>query len=187
MAGALDHRKSGISKAFGEYLAKEVEDIPCLASRILSAYSIDSDSNDDDRALHGILHLLNDVFFYIPTVYLARSWKDGAAYVYRFNLPNPWKGRWQGEASHITDLTMLLHNFDEFLTEEQKEVSQNYTRDLLAFVSGQKPWQAFDGQEEFEREYGNLPGGRRKFIWDIMTKIEPDRLALVLEQFIASG
>ncbi|KAJ5759489.1 hypothetical protein N7520_006645 [Penicillium odoratum] len=187
MAGALDHRKSSIGKAFGEYLAKEVEDIAGLASKILSAYSIDIDGNDDDRALYGILHLLNDVIFYIPTVYLAQSWKDGAAYLYRFNAPNPWKGRWQGEASHLTDLTMLLHNFDEFLTEEQKKTGQKYTRDLLAFVSGQKPWQAFDRQEAFEREYGNLPGGRRKFIWDIMTKIEPDRLALVLEQFIAGG
>lgn len=186
MAGALDHRVSGIGKAFGEHLENEVKDIPGLAGKILSAYNINSENNDDD-SLHGILRLLNDVFFYIPTVYLAQSWKDGAAYVYRFNSPNPWEGRWQGEVSHITDLTMLLHNFDEFLTEEQKEAGRNYTRDLLKFVSGKKPWQAFDGQEAFEREYGTLLGGRRKFIWDIVEEIEPDRLAFVLEQFIARG
>ncbi|KAJ5809224.1 uncharacterized protein N7503_001442 [Penicillium pulvis] len=186
MAGALDHRKSGIGKAFGEHLEKEVKDIPGLAGKILSAYTINS-GNNDDHSLHGVLRLLNDVFFYIPTVYLAQSWKDGAAYVYRFNSRNPWEGRWQGEASHITDLTMLLHNFDEFLTEEQKEAGRDYTRDLLTFVSGKKPWQAFDRHEAFEREYGTLSGGRRKFIWDIVEEIEPDRLAFVLEQFIARG
>ncbi|KAJ5660918.1 uncharacterized protein N7484_000290 [Penicillium longicatenatum] len=174
MAGALDHRKSGIGKAFEEYLTKEVEDIPGLSSKILSTYGIDSDNNDDE-ALHGILRLLNDVFFYIPTVYLAQSWNDGAAYVYRFNSLNPWEGRWKGKASHITDLTMLLHNYDEFLNEEQKIAGQDYTRDLLAFVSGKKPWQASYGQGAFEREYGHLQGGRSKSIWDIIKEIEPLR------------
>ncbi|KAJ5667420.1 hypothetical protein N7507_003284 [Penicillium longicatenatum] len=170
-----------------EYLTKEVEDIPGLSSKILSTYGIDSDNNNDDEALHGILRLLNDVFFYIPTVYLAQSWNDGAAYVYRFNSPNPWEGRWKGKASHITDLTMLLHNYDEFLNEEQKIAGQDYTRDLLAFVSGKKAWQASYGQGAFEREYGHLQDGRSTSIWDIIEEIEPDRLALVLEQFIARG
>lgn len=117
---------------------------------------------------------------------MAGAWKSGSAYLYRFNAPNPWEGRWQGEAAHITDLTMLLHNFDEFLTEEQKGPGGVFSHDLLAFVSAKAPWKAFDGQESSAREYGSLTSDRRDFIWEILKEIEPDRLTGLLEGFLAS-
>ncbi|KAJ5201253.1 hypothetical protein N7449_006056 [Penicillium cf. viridicatum] len=187
MAGALDHRKLGIYESWAQYLVKELEDVPGLADNILSAYGMNGKNCNDDECLHGILRFMTDMFFYVPTVYLARAWKTGAAYVYRFNAPNPWKGRWEGEASHITDQSMLLHNFDEFLTEDQKQIAWSYTRDLLAFVSGVPPWKSFEGQESFERQYGSSLGGRPRFIWDILKRVEPDRISSMLEQFIASG
>ncbi|KAJ5693116.1 hypothetical protein N7462_002539 [Penicillium macrosclerotiorum] len=168
-----------------DYLVKVLEDVPGLAEKILSAYGMNGENCIEDECLHGILRFMNDVFFYMPTVHLARVWKTGAAYVYRFDAPNPWKGRWEGEASHITDQTMLLHNFDEFLTEDQKQIGWSYTRDLLAFISGMPPWQPFDDQESFERQYGGSLGDRRRFIWDILKDIEHDRIAFLLEQFIA--
>ena len=174
--------------SFAQHIASGLTHAPGLANKILSAYGINAGKQKDDEDLYGILKLANDLFFYIPTFHMAGAWKSGSAYVYKFNSPNPWKGRWQGEAAHITDLTMLLHNFDEFLTEEQKEPGREFSRDLLAFVSGKAPWKAFDGQESSAREYGILSRDqKRNFIWEILNEVETDRLAGLLEGFLASG
>ncbi|KAJ5381525.1 uncharacterized protein N7496_003953 [Penicillium cataractarum] len=187
LAGALEHRKAGIGMSFAGHLASGLTQAPGLADKILSTYGINVDNQNDDGDLYGILKLANDLFFYVPTIYMAEAWKSGSAYLYRFNSPNPWEGQWQGEAAHITDLTMLLHNFDEFLTEEQQGPGREFSHDLLTFVSAKAPWKAFDGQESSAREYGSLISDQRGSIWEILKGIDPDQLTGLLEGFLASG
>lgn len=143
---------------------------------------------DDEQMLRNILKLANDLFFYAPTVCLARAWKTGAAYVYRFDQGNPWQGRWQGEASHITDLTVLLQNYNDHLPEEHRAVGRKYAEDLLIFASGRAPWDALKGNEDsFVQHYGSSPRGRRGDIWSFFDRIGADRLLAVFEAFVARG
>ncbi|KAL2857319.1 putative carboxylesterase [Aspergillus pseudoustus] len=186
LASAFDGHTNDISRRFRAFLTDQLADVPDAASRLLAAYRFTA---DDDAALKQILKLANDIVFYAPTVAIARAWQHGAAYVYRFDQGNPWEGRWQGEASHITDLAMLTQNFNEVLPDEHREVAKMYARDLLTFASGQPPWEAFKpGPSPFSKTYGgSLSGeGRRELIWGFMDEIGADRLAALIDGFIAT-
>jgi carboxylesterase type B len=184
----LDCRKADIGDAFTTFLSRKLSKSPDVVSRILSSYHIDKDASDDN-VLKNILRFANDVFFYAPTVCIARAWKSGAAYVYRFDQGNPWEGRWQGEAAHITDLTMLLQNYNDFLPDACRAIGRDYARDILVFASGRSPWSAYQKAEErpFVQNYGSLPEGRREFIWGLMKDIGADNLMALLEAFIVEG
>lgn len=184
----MDSRKANIGKAFTTFISRKLSDAPDLASRILSSYHIDEDASDE-IALKNILKFANDILFYAPSICLAAAWKSGAAYVYRFDQGNPWEGRWQGEAAHITDLTMLLQNYNEFLPQSCRATGSEYARDILVFASGQAPWSSYQRAEErpFVRSYGSLPRGRRDFIWDLMKDVGADRLVTLFETFIVEG
>ncbi|KAL4810491.1 Alpha/Beta hydrolase protein [Aspergillus unguis] len=141
LALALDHRKENIGNAFASFIEKGLADLPEVAAQLLSSYEIQD--GQDDEALRNILRLANDLVFYAPSMCLAQAWKSSSAYVYQFNQANPWQGRWQGEACHITDLTALLQNYTGLLPEENKAVGREYAADILAFASGKAPWEAF--------------------------------------------
>jgi carboxylesterase type B len=179
-------QKKNIGKSFAQFLTKQLLDAPDVASQILSSYEIIDDSAED-VGLKNILKLANDIMFYVPTISLAKAWKTGAAYVYRFDQANPWEGPWQGNACHITDLSMLLQNFDAFLPNEHKEVGRKFAKDLFVFASGVAPWTAYEGEKPFVQKYGSLQGGRREFIWKIVDRVGADRLASLLEAFIVEG
>lgn len=121
---------------------------------------------------------------------LAKAWHTGAAYVYHFEKPNPWEGRWQGKASHLTDLAYLLHNFDSFLSKEQVAIGTGFSRGLLAFVSGKTPWPPLtnDG-EPFVKVFGDTTtsGSQSISVSQIMDQVGADRLSEIFEQFIAKG
>lgn len=194
-AGALEHRKCHIADTFARHLTTSLPRCAeSVIATLLSGYHVTKE-NTDEGAFEGVLHLANDIMFEAPTLAIARSWsrapETGSAYVYQFNQPNPWPGRWEGQPSHVIDLTLLLQNYIDFLPSECKEVGREYATKLLQFVSGMAPWQAFDGptrenDDGFKlKSFGNVNRDGRKHIGPLMKELGGDRLLEILEVFIA--
>lgn len=65
------------------------------------------------------------------------------AFLYRFNVPNPWPGPWKGHATHILDIVFLLQNYREKLAVGQRKTGERMAREVVAFVSGRRSWPAY--------------------------------------------
>jgi hypothetical protein len=148
---------------------------------------------NDDRDSNGFLRLVHDIMFYAPAEIIASAWPIGRSYLYHFNEPNPWPGRWRGHASHLTDLAFLWQNYDEALAPLSRRVSWQFSADLISFINGQAPWRAYrtvSGNLPMARIYGPsreiLVAGvavagskacrRRERIWEFIDKIGADLL-----------
>jgi hypothetical protein len=108
--------------------------------------------NDSDS--DGFLRLVHDIMFYAPAEMIASTWPMGRSYLYHFNEPNPWPGRWRGHASHLTDLAFLWQNYDEALAPLSRRASRQFSADLISFINGRAPWRAY------RTASGNLPMAR---------------------------
>lgn len=119
---------------------------------MLSTYGITPDLSDD-VALRLILTFATEISFYVPVLAFATGW-PGDAYVYHFNEPNPWEGRWKGESTHVLDIAFLFQNYNEFLNPLQKEVAVKLASDFIRFISGNAPWAAFEMATREVMPYG---------------------------------
>ncbi|KAK5174082.1 uncharacterized protein LTR77_001162 [Saxophila tyrrhenica] len=170
----LVHRKKGIASAFCSSLTSSLSSHPGLSDRLLSAYDLHPDL-DDDEAFIKVLEVANDLNFYVPTLSLSQNLaKHMKTYMYRFNEPNPWEGQWKGHASHILDLAFLLQNFNEYLGEEQKGTAVRFAKDVVAFLHRESPWEG-SGKAKVLGPQGKMevvedvPGqvGRRSIMLDL--------------------
>lgn len=141
----------------------------------------------DDEAFVKILEISGDINFYAPTVPLAKNLSATMpTYVYRFNEPNHWPGQWQGKVSHIHDLVYLLLNFNENLSEQQKQLAEEFASDVISFVNGREPWQRYKSAKVFKagetKVVEDLPEevGRRKIIFEIAEEVGWDPYAEAL-------
>lgn len=132
--------KNNCSKRFIAVLKEAVGSHPEIAQRILDAYKI-TENTPDDEAISSILLFFTDISFHSSTLSFARGW-NGSAYVYYFNEGNPWDGPWKGRANHILDVIYFFQNLGEFLTPEQKQVSEAFSEDFFKFCHGTAPWPA---------------------------------------------
>jgi len=143
---SLFRRKDGIAAAFRASIAKTLAKYPDAVQPILAHYSLDeastTDTSDDD-AFKKVLLFMNDVSFSMPVVEIAANF-PGDSYVLAFNEPNPWDGPFKGEASHILDVAFLFQNFNDHLSSEQKGAAVALGSDVISFVRGEAPWQAFN-------------------------------------------
>lgn len=167
-------------------------------NKLLETYEISADL-PDEVAMSKVLEVLNDIDFYVPTVAYSEylSSKGLQTYVYRFNEPNPWEGQWKGRASHILDISFLFQLFNDFLEIPQKDMAESFAKDILNFVSGKAPWQAWENQKRVARCYGPEgqiydvediaeKTGRRKALFDLAKNVDGglDRLSEVLNGFL---
>lgn len=169
------------------------------AKIVLQSYDISLSTPDQD-AFRRILHICTDIQFYAPTLSLASNLGQiMPTYVYRFNEPNPWPGKFQGEAIHIQDLTWLFQNYNEYLVDEkQREQARVFARGVIRFVNGRvgehawKPWRTVDKQALVIGPEGRIgvvkdeaPGnGRRKTIVELAGRFGMDVLSEALGRFI---
>lgn len=152
----LGEKLPNIASKFIESVKKTLSDQPDAASTLLSAYNITSSSNDDE-ALLSLIRFGTEISFYAPSLAFAKGWprtKDNKFFLYHFNEGIPWEGKFKGEAGHILDVAFLFQNYNEHLSEEQKEVAHAYGADIINFINGSDPWPPVEGEQFGARVYG---------------------------------
>ena len=173
-------RKKGIASAFCSTISKGVlADTPEVANKLLSAYSLHPDLDDDDEAFFKVLQVANDINWYICTLAFAEA-MDGEikTYMYRFNEPNPWEGPWKGYATHILDVAFLLQNFNEFLEEEgSRKTAEHFALDFIRFVNGREPWTEWKADKNVAKVFGQE--GKMEVVEDVPEKT--GRRSIMLE------
>lgn len=135
----LGRRKAGIAKAFTTSISASLPE--STVNSLLSSYGL-SASTADDEAFVKVLEFANDISFYAPTLAFARGMQGSMpVYVYRFNEPNTWPGPWQGRTTHIHDLVFLLQNFNQALSDDQRQLAEKFADGVIGFVNSKAPWQ----------------------------------------------
>jgi len=149
-------RKTSIASAFTTSLTKNLS-VPTAASAILEAYNIAPDTSDDD-AVQNILAFANDIAYYLPALFYAKSW-PGKSYYYHFNEPNPWEGAFKGCSTHLLDAVFLFQAYNEKLSDEAREVAVALAKAFIKFANGEAPWKEFENKEGGLMRFG--PGGEK--------------------------
>lgn len=149
------------------------------------------DAQKGDETL-AFLHFAHDVVQLAATRHIAKRW-PGPAYIYHFNEPNPWEGRFQGVASHLLDAAFLFQNYEKFLNEDQAALGRSFARHVIEFVNGEEPYDAFSSGSGKVQVYG--PGeprsrqvdagdlaaaGRRDHIFRLADDVGMDRLSAIV-------
>ncbi|OJI91469.1 hypothetical protein ASPTUDRAFT_198432 [Aspergillus tubingensis CBS 134.48] len=111
------------------------------AQLVMTEYGIREES-DGQEAYDRILTFVTDLCFFLPILHYGHCW-SGQAYLYNFNEPNPWDGRWSGRSNHILDVAFLFQNYNERLSEPQQAVAIQFAEDLITFAHGGDPWKPF--------------------------------------------
>lgn len=144
-------RKAGIASAFTTSLTKNLS-TPIAASAILDAYEITPTTPDDD-AVQSILAFANDIAYYLPALFYARSW-PGKSYYYHFDEPNPWDGMFKGYSTHLLDAVFLFQAYNEKLSPEAKEIAVAIAKTFIKFANGEAPWKEFDKKNGGVKRFG---------------------------------
>jgi carboxylesterase type B len=156
---------------------------PSASSKLFDVYGLSPDTPDDD-AFVKVLEVYNDLHFYSPTVAFATNLSAKMpTYMYRFNEPNTWPGQWQGKPSHIHDLVFLLQNFNEHLDDQQQGLAEEFASDVINFVNGKEPWQAWRSAKVFKTGEAKVVEdkpelvGRRNVIFELAEEVGWDKYA----------
>jgi hypothetical protein len=150
-------------------ITKHLAPYPGVADAIFASYGISPLMAHDD-ALQVILNFITDIGFLAPTLTYAVGW-PGKAYVYCFNEPNPWEGRFNGHASHILDVAFLFQNFNDALSTAQALSARNFAVDVCKFVNGVEPWDAFQPKHAV-RVYGPSNQGSEAVLLQVHGKTD---------------
>ncbi|KAF8864542.1 alpha/beta-hydrolase [Acephala macrosclerotiorum] len=148
----LGPRTIGIGKNFCSSIEKTLAAQPGAAQKLRHTYKITPDL-EDSIALRNVLQFATDIGFFATGVTWARGW-PGKAWMYHFNEPNPWDGEWKGESGHILDVAYLFQNYEEHLTQAQKNVGKQYAGDFISFMNGKTRWPVFEDGKEGAMTYG---------------------------------
>ncbi|TVY80602.1 Lipase [Lachnellula suecica] len=129
---------------------------------LLEEYDVTHPGDSPDAAINNVLHFAHDIGFYAPVVAIASGW-PGKSYVFHFNEPNPWGGRFQGVAGHVLDVAFLFQNYNEFLDETQQSSAKAFGSHFIDFVAGLEPFPVYTAGEGGAMVYG--PGDEgQKFV-----------------------
>lgn len=176
-----------IGTKFRNVLDQSLADHPTVKANFLKAY----DARQDGGSL-GFLHFAHDVVQLAATRLIASRW-PGPAYVYHFNEPNPWEGRFKGVASHLLDAAFLFQHYEEFLNEEQAASGRAFARHFIEFVNGEESFAPFSSGSGKVQVYG--PGeprsrqvdakdlaaaGRRDHVFKLAEDVGLDRLTAIV-------
>ncbi|KAK4447163.1 Alpha/Beta hydrolase protein [Podospora aff. communis PSN243] len=151
-APRLAARKDILPHTLATYLAATLDPIDSvLAPKIVSGYGLQtSATTNTPESTKAVLDFATDICFALGARAFARSWSAKAAsgdgheaFLYRFNVPNPWDGPWKGHATHILDIAFVLQNYREQLSPGQQKTGDLFARHIVEFVNGEKPWAAY--------------------------------------------
>ncbi|KAF0319369.1 hypothetical protein GQ607_013337 [Colletotrichum asianum] len=140
LAGLIQ-RKPGIGASFQKSIESSFSDHPDKATRLLKAYGISEDTNDED-AFKGVIRFASDIGFQAP----ARSWAasfPGDSYLFELAEANPWEGPFKGYATHVLDVVLLFQNYREHLDAKQQASAEAFAADIITFAHGKAPWKKY--------------------------------------------
>ncbi|KAK7696693.1 hypothetical protein SLS64_014310 [Diaporthe eres] len=177
LAYMLGPRADDIGAKFHTVLDQSLADSPDDAkAALLTGY----DSGQGGGTV-GFLHFAHDVVQLAATSLIASRW-PGPAYVFHFNEPNPWEGRFKGVASHLLDTAFLFQNYEEYLDEEQAASGRTFGRHLIEFVSGEEPYATFSSGSGKAQVYGpGEPRSRQVHAKDLVAAGRRDRIFKLAE------
>jgi hypothetical protein len=135
---ALGARTDNLAQTLSHYITSSLPPSPpsSTATTIMSAYGIDPSSANNDMST--ILSFMQDISFSQAPRACAAAWASVPgcnSHLTHFNVPNPWPGAWQGQASHALDAGFLLQNYNEHLGPGQRACAERMGRDLIDFVA----------------------------------------------------
>lgn len=133
--------KSGAGKSFCESVRQSLRGHPSEADALLKVYNVTPELADNE-AFSAIAHFGTDICFHAATTQLARGY-SGKAFVYHFNMPNPWEGPWKGVPGHIFDVAVLFMNYHDRLSAEDRDISEKYATHVIEFIAGIEPYPRF--------------------------------------------
>jgi len=152
-------KETDVAARFGNAVRKFVPTGPG-ADAILEAYDI-TPSTPDPEAHISALRFVNEFIWGVPAYLLAFAW-PGKSYVYRWDEPNPWEGKYKGHATHGLELAHLFLNWADKLSEKQQTLAVAISKDLISFTRGEEPWLPLN-KERGRRVYG--PSEKRIAPW----------------------
>ncbi|KAL3426702.1 carboxylesterase [Phlyctema vagabunda] len=155
LIGAMEGQGGSLAKNFMSSFTKSLASHTGVAEFIFSAYKIE-ESLSNDEAVLPVLRFATDIGFLAPTLTYAKGWERNS-YVYCFNEPNPWEGRFKGHSCHILDVAFLFQNYNDHLSNAQRQSAVNFAKDVIAFVNGQAPWTSFNSDNTV-KVYGPSDG-----------------------------
>ncbi|KAJ9651510.1 hypothetical protein H2198_009207 [Neophaeococcomyces mojaviensis] len=190
-------RKEKIASQFQKSVSASLNDHPDQAQALFDAYEIHEDTSDD-QALRHILEFATDIGFYASALTIARAWPDHA-YVYHFNVPNPWHGPFRGDSTHILDVAFLFQNFNDHIDQELTAVAEKFGLDFICFVNEKDSYPAHGKERRGVQIYGppamndcafiseptQQTTGRRQTIWKLAEKTGLDKLSAAWDKFMA--
>jgi hypothetical protein len=190
----LHDRLSSLVPQFRQSIAKSLVDNPEIVARLLEGYGI-TEENSTGNLVH-VLEFGHDIGFYAPVREIAKSWPQ-QAFVYHFNVLNPWDGQWKGYSSHILDVAILFQNYNHVLPLEHQQIGAKFCDDVLDFVSGKAPFPAFEAGKEGAQVYGpsavgscfvrgttSEDYGRRSLLFELAGKVGFDNLSAAWDRFM---
>ena len=141
-----------LTKTLAANLAAALSPIdPELTPSIIREYGLDTTTSaNTSESLGAVLDLATDICFALGARTFAKSWsarRDTTAFLYHFNVPNPWDRPWKGHATHILDIAFVLQNYRNYLPPGQLETANRFTRDVVTFVHGGTPWPAYQTEQ----------------------------------------
>ena len=139
----LSNLKTGAGKSFCDSVRKSLPDHQSDAEALLKSYEIHADQTDDE-AFAAVARFGTDICFHAATRQFARGW-PGKAFVYHFNLPNPWEGPWKGVSGHIFDVATLFLNYHDLLSAEDRNIAEQYATNVIDLIAGRDPYPPFSG------------------------------------------
>ncbi|KAB5580885.1 Alpha/Beta hydrolase protein [Coniochaeta sp. 2T2.1] len=150
-APRLASRSDILPKTLTAHLAAALDSVdPSLTQAIISGYNLPTAATANTfESTKPVLDLATDICWSVGARSFARSWSSSTitnekkAFLYRFNVPNPWDGAWKGHATHILDIAFVLQNYREYLAPGQQKAGELFGRHVIAFVNGDVPWPAY--------------------------------------------
>ncbi|KAE8383735.1 Alpha/Beta hydrolase protein [Aspergillus bertholletiae] len=210
LAARLANRTDVLSNTLINCLSTVLKDVdPNLTPRIANAYGLDSAAaSNPDESKRRVLKFGNDICFAAPAQFFARAWSTSsipgtAAFLYRFNCPNPWDGPWKSHATHVLDIAFALLNYTEYLSAGQRSAAERLAKDIITFVHGESPWEEYryrtadgsmvydaaaegcDDLTKFVKKETPEEAGRRNFLQTIVPTELFDRLMDAWHMFMA--
>jgi len=203
LGGGIANRPEAQSQLLKQSLSDNLgKDASETVSKLLKAYGADPAATVNNReTLLPVLGFIHDICWYYAALASAEAWSDSkapgtTAFVYHFNVPNPWEGAWKGYATHALDIAVLLQNYNEFLSSGQLACAERFGKDVIQFINGEEPWKpyeksvpaamVYDAKADGDKDESVLAGkgesnltGRRHFLEDIVGRERFDNLLKV--------
>jgi hypothetical protein len=200
MAIFAAHKKPGVAQKFPQFMRQVLADHGPAVDDLLAAYGFSDEQLDEEAGFKAFLSFINDIGYFAATYSFGKGWGPNT-YTFLLNEKNPWSGMFQGQPTHVIDVTLLFQNFKNDLPPAMVEAGKQMAGDLFTFMWGSAPWpskgtkvygpsswdaKATDATSKVVNDILAAETGRRRAMIDIGESIGFDKIASAYGAFMAS-